>query len=153
MATLLDMVRDVIVNRLSGQYLKKRTGGAQRSVAASPSAVVAGNVVRGQFGSSLLYVRAHEEGFEGIVGVRAHTRRVRSRDVRARVAGRRRRVATGVAFVRAHTRKMSLRARRFLADTLQQRIAGLDPRMVRAILILAQTGRIPVPGQLLAVGA
>lgn len=124
---ILLMVRDVIVNRLSGQYLRRRTGTLQRSVAASPRVAVTSMRVTGSFGSNLEYARAHELGFRGSVGVRAHTRQTRH----------------GAVAVRAHTRFMRLRARHFFRDTLRANVGKLNLRVKRALLILLRTGEVP----------
>ncbi len=71
-----------------------------------------------EIGTNVAYARAHQLGYAGIVMVRSHTRRVKSRDVRVRFEheGRRKRklIAKGIAFVRSHDRNMNIPARPFL---------------------------------------
>jgi len=66
---------------------------------------------RTEVGTKLPYAAAHNEGFEGTVNVKAHTRRKYQR-----TTGKRKE-ATSSYGVRAHTRKMSLKQRQFLGDS------------------------------------
>lgn len=146
--SLLLLVRHVTRQKLMGQVLRRRTGTLIRSITASPRVEVTPNVVRGTFGSHLGYAQAHEEGFTGTVSVRAHVRRVRARDVRARVEGRRRIIARGIAVVRAHSRRVNLRPRYFLRATMKEKAADVQRRFARALRIATMTGRVPQAGDL-----
>lgn len=77
---------------------------------------------RAEVGTNAVYAAIHQFGFEGTVGVRAHRRKVRSRDVRE---GKRIK-ARGVGFVRAHERDMKVPARPFL------KVQDEDMREIRA---------------------
>lgn len=107
--------------------LDRRTGRLRGSIAVSVEDA-AGSGVRGKIGTNVVYARAHEKGFRGAVSVRAHTRKVKSRNV----YGAERRVsksgkayakkvvaATGLAFVKGHTRRMNLPARPFLRPAIE----------------------------------
>ena len=167
------MVRDVVKNRMSGQYLGVVTGAGRRSVQSSGSVEGSGETVRGVIGSPFKYIKAHEQGFKGQVQVPAHTRRLNLTRViqKGKRAGQRvkrgekQRLQSALSgrktstTVRAHTRQMNIRARRFLRDTVLQEAGGLpgllsggEPpftrRVVRALSILALTGRLPKTSQL-----
>lgn len=166
-ASVQAMVRDVVANRMTGQYLGVVTGTARRSIT--------GRVKRGassitaSIGSTLKYVRAHEMGYTGPVQVRAHQRRLvelssgrggkitkasARKYKKAKAAGRK-----TMSHVRAHTRRVNIRARRFLRDTVMQEAGTLpamllsgEPafsrRLVRAMQIYVEQGRMPSVGDL-----
>ena len=163
-ASVWSMIRDVTLNRMSGQYLRVRTGTARRSMMGHVER--RGDSVRGVIGNPHDYVSAHEEGFKGPVQVRAHTRQLarlergRGGTVTKKSARKyKARRAKGYkmsAHVRAHTRQLNIRARRFIRDTLADetvptsatRAAGsgtsrLERRMLRGLEILLDTGRLP----------
>ena len=117
------MIADVVRNKMSGQYLGVITGTARRSITGGVRATP--QSVTGEFGSGLIYVRAHELGFRGTVAVKAHNR------------------TSGTARVRPHQRVMNMRARRFLRDSLEQGIPGLDKRLRVALQYLITTGQVP----------
>lgn len=152
---LMAMTRDVIANRMSGQYLGVVTGTARRSIR-DRSRRSAEKVI-GEFGSPLGYVRAHELGFSGTVQIPAHIRRlvqVRGRSGRVTKRGLRaykRALREGrktYAHVKPHSRTLNLRARHFLRDALQGKLPLLGSAIERALLRLAQTGVVPKPGEL-----
>jgi len=72
-----------------------------------------------RIGTNVVYGAVHQLGFAGTVVVRAHRRKVKSRNV---TSGRRK-VSSGVGFVKSHHRKMNMPARPFLgvstADTAE----------------------------------
>lgn len=136
-ASVLDMAQHVVSTKLihgAPQYLNRRTGTLVRSVTASPRATATRDRVRASFGTHLDYGRAHELGFHGTVTVRAHFRDPSDRPTH---------------MVRAHSRRMNMRARHFLQDTLRERLPGVEPRVARALVILAKTGRVTPAGGLL----
>lgn len=167
-ASVWSMIRDVVANRLSGQYLRVRTGTARRSMHGHVED--SGESVRGYIGNPHEYVRAHEMGYQGPVQVRAHTRQLarleRNRGgkvTKRSAAAYKKRLRKGYAMtahVRAHTRQVNIRARRFIRDTLDleampysaTRAAGrgsrLDRRVIRALEILLDSGRVPKTGEL-----
>lgn len=163
------MIADVVRERMSGQLLGVVTGTARRSMAgltgggSTPGAAAMENAakarstvsptrVTSEWGSPLAYVRAHEEGFHGMVGVRAHVRR-RARTARAwsiethrgTVFGRR---PKGVVYVTGHAMRMNVRAKRFMAATVAAKAPSVSDRVWAALRILARTGRIPTYAQL-----
>ena len=158
------MIRDVVMNRMSGQYLGVVTSTARRSMHATVER--RGDSVRGVIGNPHDYVRAHEMGFHGPVQVRAHTRQlarlergVRTGKVTKKSArkykARRKKGYAMSASVRAHTRQVNIRAKRFIRDTLadeavpysatraQAGNSRIERRVLRALEILAETGKTP----------
>jgi len=157
-------VRDVQRNRLSGQYLRVVTGTARRSIEGKTT--VLADRIRGEAGSALDYVRAHEEGFDGRVQVRPHVRGLRPVATRSRASARRlkkhlRAGRASFAHVRAHSRELHIRAKRFiahsaevLAGTRAAESAGSFPTLGQAaragLLHLAETGKAPTIAQVAA---
>jgi len=134
-ASVQAMMRDVILNRMTGQELGVVTGTARRSMRGRTWEN--SRRVVGEFGSPLGYVRAHEIGFHGPVGVRAHER-TRGSTTHP---------------VRAHTRNVNIRARHFMRNSLSKETRGgsgskLTRRIVKALRIAAKQGRIPRAGEL-----
>lgn len=66
---------------------------------------------RSEVGTNLPYAAAHNEGFEGVVNVKGHTRKKYQR------TKSKRKEATGSYGVRAHTRKANLPQRQFMGDS------------------------------------
>lgn len=79
-----------------------RTGLLRRSLRATKPTVAGGRVVV-ELGASAKYWAAHE--FGGALNVKAHTRKVKSRDIFEKNA----RIGSGVAQVKAHTRRLPAR--------------------------------------------
>jgi hypothetical protein len=133
--------------------LRWQSGHLRRTVAASPYAE-AKSEKEGEagFGTSSPYGIKHEAGYEGTEQVPQHVRRVKTRDVSVRVDGKRRRVATGVAFVRAHERYVSYRARKYLARTLEHDSPVADRLIDRSLWMLVTTGEPPTPNEVLQGG-
>ena len=157
------MRRDVVSLRLSGPrgapgILGVVTGAARRSIA--DEAGVAGDTVYALFGSALEYVKAWEDGFHGDQEVRAHTRRrlgaVRAVSIaqatRGKVIKRARQSAAqrkaGLINVKAHQRKANMEAKHFIRDTLLAAKGPTEARIMRALIIAAETGKPPVASQL-----
>lgn len=146
-------VRDVTKTKLRGQYLNRRTGTLIRSVTASRSDEMTETMVRGSFGTHLDYGKAHEVGFRGQVQVAAHTRRlVRTRTNRQGQLSKKsakalkRKLQRGLkttAHVRAHSRRVNIRPRYYLRDTLRENIGKTKQRVIRALLVLGRTGKVP----------
>lgn len=165
-AAVQAMIRDVVANRLSNQYLRVDTGGARRSITGEVRG--GGERILGVIGSPLRYVRAHEEGFKGSVQVRAHTRRRSSLETRSgkatkksvkAVKARLRAGRSGYSHVKAHSRFMNIRARRFLRDTVLQEagalptmlasgVAPFTRRATKALKILLLFSRVPKVSEL-----
>jgi len=84
---------------------------------------------RTEVGTNLPYAAAHNEGFQGTVNVKAHTRKKYQR-----TKGKRKE-ATGSYSVRAHTRKMNLEQRQFLGDSemLERKIDHVIAKAVDTI--------------------
>jgi hypothetical protein len=167
-ASILGMVAHVTKNKLRGQYLHRRTGTLIRSITASPAFQSSEEVVRGTFGSNLDYARAHEEGFSGKVQVKAHLRKLAPRKLlkarrlasgemilRAKDVRRNRRIArrSRFAHVRPHSRQVDIPAKHFLADTVADKTAETGANVRKAVLLLAETRRVPTLSQLRGRGA
>ncbi len=96
-----------------------RSGRLRSSLRRSKAAINSDGSVVGSIGTNVEYMAAHEYGFEGEVNVRAHRRRVESRDrfaQRLTKAGkpskqRGEKIASGFALVRAHRAKRKIPAR------------------------------------------
>lgn len=100
-------------------YLNRKTGALVRSVKYSlreERAVIDGNVARAGYGTDKDYGKKHEIGGTYTEAVKAHTRRIASRNLRVGRA----KIASGVAFVRAHSRVRTYRARHMFAHGLRE---------------------------------
>lgn len=147
--TVLRMVRWVVTRKLLGQYLNRVTGTGIRSVTASPDWWPIDAGAAGRFGSNLDYMRAHEQGFSGTVAVREHERRLfRYRSARTGARLKRRKATGGMATVSAHSRNVTIRARHFFRDTLDENRTSFELRLRKAILIAVRLGRVATAGDL-----
>ena len=143
-----------VTRKLRGDYLNVRTGRGWQSM--QDFARTSGDKMQAGIDTNVRYMRAHEEGFHGTVQVRAHTAQRRGRilaqDIKSRKAKRarltKREIARGAWLVRAHPMKMNLRARHFMRDTIDQQFVPTQDRILKALVIAAETGQIPTPGQL-----
>lgn len=134
-AASLYATRVATTRKLRGQVLNRRTGTLIRNVAASGGAQTAGNSAVGAWiGTSLGYGIAHEQGFSGPVGVRAHTRLSRR---------------GGAHLVRAHQRFVKIRARRYLRDSTTESSDAIARLADEAMDFLAREQRAPTAGELL----
>ena len=128
--------------------LRRQSGRAVKSIRVVP-AEIRGDTVVGSYGSNLVYVRAQEEGYIGIVSVRAHTRRrfsygqrktfsyFNATNLRFELSSRRPRREDRerqATLVRAHTRMMNLPARHFFRDTLTYRVPQYSAAISAAIV-------------------
>jgi phage gpG-like protein len=124
------LTRYVKEEKLSGQVLKNRTGTLRRKinyeVNETPQAIEA------SVGVKLSYAAAHEYGFDGMVNVRAHVRRVNSRNVRGQIDGKSKTTGQGIAFVSAHERHMHLPERSFLRSSLRENSATIVEMLTEA---------------------
>lgn len=151
-ATALMHVRHTINTKLTEAnppHLNQRTGALAFSVAESirrERATLVGDRVTTTYGTDKDYGAKHEFGGTYKENVRAHTRRVKSRNVRAG----RSLSASGVAFVRAHTRTVTYRARRMFAHGLNDLAREASIPLFRAVSILLRDGRIADMRTLLA---
>lgn len=77
-------------------------------------------------GTNLAYAKVHQLGFDGDVSVKAHARKVASKDT-YRGKKRKTKTSSGIGYVKAHTRNMSVPARPFLGlnDGDKDAIVGL----------------------------
>jgi hypothetical protein len=160
-AAVLVMAKHAVENELSFSKagppvfpgLRWQTGHLRRTVAASPR--VDGKSDReawASFGTTAPYGIKHEQGFEGTEHVAAHTRRVATRSVFAKVDGKRRKVAQGVAYVRAHDRFVTIRARRYLGRTLETD-TPLGERLIdRSLWLLITEGKVPSAAEVMQSG-
>ena len=104
----------VKAEKLTGQVLHVRTGTLRRSI--NQQVFVEGDAVFAIVGTNVRYAAAHEYGFNGVVEVRGHVRKVASRSV---YRGSRQ-TLQGVSFVSAHQRNVNLPARSFLRSALRE---------------------------------
>jgi phage gpG-like protein len=128
----------IVRNKLSRRgptTLGVRTGLLRRSLRRS-KATIHGRGVRSAIGTNVAYAGVHEFGFDGNVTVRAHTRRIRSRDVQRRSGNDKRGglAASGVAFIRSHSRHMSIPARAPIQTGIRERIADYSKAISKAIV-------------------
>jgi phage gpG-like protein len=94
------LLRKVKEEKLSGQVLNVRTGRLRRSI--HEETTDSGEVIQSTVGTPVVYGRAWELGFEGMVSVRAHVRTT----------------AHGIAQVRTSMRTVRMTARPFLQPAL-----------------------------------
>lgn len=66
--------------------------------------------IRSETGTNAVYAAIHQFGFDGMVKITAHRRKVKSRDIKEG----RKTIARGIGFVRDHERMMKVPARPFL---------------------------------------
>ncbi len=151
------MVRRVVRGRLNEPKgakgsvypnLRRQTGTLQRNVTASRfHQVDSADKVVAAIGTSLVYGIAHEEGFTGVVQVKAHTRRLveqaRSKAAVRRVKKKLKAGKKRVAHVKAHKRKMNLLARYYLRDTVLTHKKDIKGIARKAVIIAAKTGKLP----------
>jgi phage gpG-like protein len=90
---------------------------------------VSGTALDSAIGTNVEYAGVHEYGFTGQVVVRAHRRKVRSRDVRRK----RKVVAKGVAFVGSFVRWMSVPERAPIRTGIQERSEAYSEALGKAI--------------------
>lgn len=92
------------------------------------------NGIGGRVYSEWFIARFYERGYGGKeVSVKAYTRRVKSRNVSAKIEGRKRRVAMGVAFVDAHSRTLERMQRPFLKPSLEERRTQVRAALIHAV--------------------
>lgn len=140
-----EAIGSIILNRMTGPssvsagVLGRVTGTAGRSLNAPP-ATLRGNTIESRIGTNERYVKAHEVGFLGAVGVRGHTRRVESRSRfkshsrSGKVYVKLRQVAQGVAFVRQHTRNVNVPARHMIQQGLADYAPQYSARLSDAVI-------------------
>ena len=161
------MLRDVVKNRMSNPRrgstatnLGVDSGTARRSMI--DQAGMTADAVFALIGSPIDYVKTHEEGFTGTQRVAASTRRwksgraravnIKSRAVTRRYAISAKRKARAAWTVRAHERKVNVVAKHFIRDTVLEAVAPTEERILRALTLLATTGKVPSPATIGAKG-
>lgn len=149
-AHAMDVLRTVVADHMTGQDLGVVTGTARRSM--TWEVVPTENSIKIVWGSPLNYVRAHEEGFEGDVTVRAHVRRILGRSEALTRSGKRSRARITKAFanVRSHDRHIKIRAKRFLRKSINERAPQLPKRVKRALILLIDRGRVPTTAEVIS---
>jgi phage gpG-like protein len=115
--SLLDLVRYVKSEKLSGQVLRNRTGRLRRSINASQVIETAGGL-EGTVGTNVEYGKTHEYGYQGPVTVKAHMRTIKQ------AWGHALKSPVSVS-VRSHSRQVNLPERSFLRSAL----ADLAPQI------------------------
>ncbi len=127
-ALALDLARNTVNQKLSGQVLnfRKRGAGLIGSVLQSPRVVESGTSVVGLAGTALQYGIAHEFGFTGTVSVKQHLRTV------TKAFGRQLAEAKQQT-VRGHSRNVDMRAREYLKSTLDELAPTVPDRIGAAV--------------------
>ena len=117
-------------DKLTGQVLHVRTGTLRRSinrkVTQGPGGVFA------TVGTNVRYAAVHEYGFDGIVNVRAHTRR--AREQMALRGKKRPSKSEGTISVREFTRHMVMPERSFLRSELRDRTTQIQQELRTAAM-------------------
>lgn len=108
---VLSLLAYIKVNKLSDQILHVRTGRLRRSITARFEDNGA-TYSKGIIGTNVSYARAHEEGVNKTVSVKAHTR------VISQAFGKP--ISPREVNVRAHPMKMNLPARPFMRTSLEE---------------------------------
>ncbi len=112
----------VKADKLSGQVLHVRTGTLRRSI--NRRVTESGNEISATVGTNVVYARAHEYGFDGLVAVSPHLRRsVLQMSVKR---SKRAKIGTGDIKVTGHFRHMVLPASSFLRSELREQAAGIE---------------------------
>ena len=127
----IEVQRKVKQEKLTGGVLNVRTGRLRRSI--TTKTTEDGAVITGTTGTNVSYGAAWERGFDKVANIRSYVRRIKGRDVRGKVDGKRQVVARGVATVRAHTRHMKQQARPFLRPSLDELSTKIRERLTRAV--------------------
>lgn len=159
-----EMLRRTVKDHMSGprrgskpSVLGRDHGTARRSMIAQTE--FKNEVIGSLVGSPLGYVRAHEEGFDGSVQVRGHTRRIIrlerntktgrvSKKSAAAYKAASRRAGKTLAFVRPYKRDVRMPALHFIRDAVLESVTPTENRIVKALMYAARTGQVPTPGQL-----
>lgn len=110
--------------KVSGPVLKNRSGTLRRKL--NVRFTETANEILSTVGLKLKYAATHEYGFDGIVSIRAHLRRV------TQVFGRPLASPISVS-VRAHTAHMKLPERSYLRSTLREEAPSIREAMRLAI--------------------
>ena len=116
--------------KLTGQVLHARTGTLRRSINRVVTEDASG--VFATVGTNVVYAAAHEYGFDGIVNVRAHTRR--AREQMALRGKKRPSKSEGTINVREFTRHMVMPERTFLRSELRERTPEIRESLRTAAL-------------------
>lgn len=120
----LRLQRRVKSPNLSGKVLNKQTGTLARSI---DQFVERGHgAISGVVGTNVAYGRAHEYGFNGSVGVKAHLRQIKQ------AFGRSLKQPLSVQ-VRAHNRQIRLPERSFLRSALREMEGEIAAEINRAV--------------------
>ncbi len=119
---------------LNTATLKRRRGGGEGGKILMDTGIGRRSVTTEVQGVELFYVlnkymAIQNFGFQGIVSIGVHRRKVKSRNVT-----RGKKKSSGVAFVKAHTRKMNLPARPFLGVLNAKEQVALGEIVARRIL-------------------
>lgn len=130
-------------------YLNQVTGRLAYSVAESihrERATLVGEKATATYGTDVDYGAKHEYGGTFTEQVRAHVRRIASRNI---MAGRRKN-ASGVTFVKAHTRNRTYRARRMFTSAVDNLNASAVVPLNRSVNILLEHRRLASQQEMLA---
>lgn len=116
--------------KLTGQVLHARTGTLRRSINRVVTEDASG--VYATVGTNVVYAAPHEYGFDGIVNVRAHTRRAQAQ--MALKGKKRPSKSAGTINVREFTRHMVMPERSFLRSELKDRESEIRETLRQATL-------------------
>lgn len=131
---------------LTGAALKVQSNRLRSSVTKKPSkgAIHSGKEFKVSVGTRVGYGRAWEEGFSGTFSIKAHIRKIKSRNIKSKrqtisklqrlyIGGKK--TASGIAFVKAHMRKMDQKARPWLQPSFQDEKPGIINILLKAGVI------------------
>lgn len=133
-----DLQRHIIMDKLSGQVLHRRTGDLSRSVNYKMTDDLTAVV-----GANTPYAAYHEYGFTGTQDVRAHLRRSRVQMAAARYnklgyetrPSKAKARSTGDIMVRAHSREVNYHARSYMRTGLEDMRGEIVAKIQAAVRV------------------
>jgi phage gpG-like protein len=119
----LELQRKIQSEKLSGQVLGVRSGALRSSI--NTEVADSATEISATVGTGSCYAAAHEFGFDGTVGVRAHLRRI--------TAAFGHPIRPTTVSVRAHSRHMHLPERSFLRSALAEMAPAIEAELRAAM--------------------
>jgi len=107
---VMQLLRKVKADKLSGQVLRNQTGRLRRSI--NSQVIDTPDSITGSVGTNVVYGRRWEEGFRGTEQVKAHVRSIRQAWGRS--------ITPREVQVGAFSRDLDIRPRPFLGPSLQE---------------------------------
>lgn len=137
----LDYQNELTIGEIQANQLSARgpetlgvvTGRLRQSIRRTNATATAGGVTS-SIGTNVVYAAIHEYGYDDSEGVHSYIRRVKSRDLRGKVDGKRQTLAKGVAYVRAHERRMHMPERSFIRRTIELNAPNYTARISNAVV-------------------